>query len=190
MQELRNVTVLYTMPKSVYLGMPGVDCWDEVRDARKWPGGTPVVAHPPCAPWGRLRTLLTVDQSKKDLAVHAVSMVKQFGGVLEHPAASTLWDELGLPRPLRGSRLEFTLRYPQRWWGHEAEKLTNFYVVGVPLEKMPGVPLVLGYPEKCIGVKRKPHMLPEISRRNRRATPLALAEWLVAVARLVQTHNQ
>lgn len=41
--------------------------------------------------------------------------------------------------------------------------------------------------DKCIGVRRKPHMLPEISRRGRRATPPGLAEWLVAVARLAET---
>lgn len=41
------VSVLYVRNDSVYKELD-VDCWDIERDARKWPGGNPVVAHPPC----------------------------------------------------------------------------------------------------------------------------------------------
>ena len=32
----------------------GFDCWDIERNALNWPGGNPIVAHPPCRAWGQL----------------------------------------------------------------------------------------------------------------------------------------
>jgi hypothetical protein len=66
-----------------------IDCWDAARDARLYAGPHPVVAHPPCGPWGRLRHLYKGDEH--DCATRAVEQVRAFGGVLEHPAGSLLW---------------------------------------------------------------------------------------------------
>jgi hypothetical protein len=60
-----------------------------------------------------------------NLARLAVALVREFGGVLEHPAGSTLWKAQKLPRP--GERDQYggwTLEAPQKWWGHKAEKAT------------------------------------------------------------------
>ena len=177
--------MLYTMPQSVYLGMEGVDCWDEERDARSWPGGTPVVAHPPCRLWGRLRRLSTAPIAEKDLARHAVSEIRRWGGVLEHPAGSLLWADQGLPTPDRGSRGEFTIAAPQRWWGHRCEKWTWFFVAGLKIEDIPPIPLRLGYPTHVVTSSKKIRNRELKNRSERSATPPLLAEWLVAIARLV-----
>jgi hypothetical protein len=51
------IAALYIDRGGPYPKMADVDCWDEARDARLYPGPGPVVAHPPCGPWGRLRHL-------------------------------------------------------------------------------------------------------------------------------------
>jgi len=52
-----NVAALFVRADSSYKSMRGVDAWDEVRDASRYLGPWPVVAHPPCRGWGRLRHL-------------------------------------------------------------------------------------------------------------------------------------
>lgn len=50
-----DVAVLFARQDSTYKALSGVDVYDIDRDARTFQGGMPVVAHPPCRAWGRLR---------------------------------------------------------------------------------------------------------------------------------------
>lgn len=52
--KLTQVATLFVSPASFYKSMQSVDCWDIGRDARQWPGGSPLIAHPPCRAWGQL----------------------------------------------------------------------------------------------------------------------------------------
>lgn len=90
------IATLYVDPRGPYPKL-GVDCWDATRDARKYAGPGPVVAHPPCGPWGGLRHLY--EGTEHDCAPRAVEQVRCWGGVLEHPRNSKLWEQR-----LRGSR--------------------------------------------------------------------------------------
>ena len=47
-----TIAALYVEKNGAYYGLDGVDPWDEERDARKYAGPWPVVAHPPCQRWG------------------------------------------------------------------------------------------------------------------------------------------
>lgn len=190
-----QVAVLFARRDSIYKTLPGCDVWDEDRDARRWPGGAPVVAHPPCRAWGRLRHMAKPRHDEKDLARWAVAQVRRFGGVLEHPAASTLWADQGLPAPGRVDHVGgWTLAIHQHDFGHRAEKATVLYIVGVTSADLPEVPMVLG-DAPCIvgtsgrtssGKRLRPGDLgwrPEVSKAEREGTPRPFAEWLLELAR-------
>ena len=186
-----QVAVLYARADSNYRALDGTDVWDAERDARRWPGGVPVVAHPPCRAWGNLRAFAKPREDEKALALHAVECVRRWGGVLEHPAGSTLWAAAGLPKPGEGVDQwgGWTLAAPQLWWGHRAEKRTWFYVVGADLRQLPQIPFSMALPTRYVVAKtgrRKgmPGWMPDMNTAEREATPPALAAWLVEAARV------
>lgn len=46
------ISALYVETEDAYFGLTAVDPWDEARDARRYTGPLPVVAHPPCQALG------------------------------------------------------------------------------------------------------------------------------------------
>lgn len=180
-----DVAVLFARQDSTYKALSGVDVYDIDRDARTFQGGMPVVAHPPCRAWGRLRAFANPRPDEMNLARLAVALVREFGGVLEHPAGSTLWAAQMLPRP-GGSRDQYggwTFAAPQMWWGHKAEKATWFYIVGADPEDIPEVPLVLGDASHVVQSRKRHDYRPHITKAEREHTPPELATWLVELAR-------
>ena len=169
-------SVLFARTDSIYKAL-GCDVWDLERNALLWPGGNPVIAHPPCRSWGTLRKLAKPRPGEKALAAWAVYQVREFGGVLEHPANSRLWPELNLPRPGEVDEYEgWTYIAPQWWWGHRAEKLTRFYIVGT--RNLPEVPYRIGEAERVVtnrkGIRKgHPSFKTEITKQEREATRAA-----------------
>jgi hypothetical protein len=47
------IAALFVSPAGPYFGRQDVDAWDETRDARRYNGPLPCVAHPPCDRFGR-----------------------------------------------------------------------------------------------------------------------------------------
>lgn len=139
---VRTIAALFVRHDSVYKQLPGVDCWDIERDARKWRGGVPCIVHPMCRGWGRLRQFSHATEEERQQAVAAVWMVRASGGVLEHPAESSLWAYLGLPLPGRGADAYggYTIELRQCDHGHRAEKLTWLYIVGCDVDDLPPMP--------------------------------------------------
>jgi hypothetical protein len=184
-----SIAVLFARKDSVYKTLPGCDVWDIERDARNWPGGSPVVAHPPCRAWGRLAHMAKPQPDEKDLARFAVAMIRQYGGVLEHPSASHLWQDqqlgtISAPDEFGG----WTMPIHQHWFGHLAEKSTLLYIVGCSPAEVPAIPLKLGKAEYVVAssLHRKEsnrRARPEIPDSMREHTPIELAKWLCEVAR-------
>ena len=179
-----TVAVLFARADSHYKTMAGVEVYDMERDARTYDGPFPVVAHPPCRAWGRLRTFANPRPDERNLARLSVALVREFGGVLEHPAGSTLWDAQSLPRPgaTRDAHGGWTFAAPQKWWGHKAEKETWFYIVGCGPTDLPLIPYVMGEATHVVQSRKREDYRPHITKAEREHTPQELAAWLVALA--------
>jgi len=169
------VAALYVEPRGVYfdLGTWGLcDPWDARRDADTYQGAAPVVCHPPCGPWSRFRGLAT--RQKKEPALVAVKTVRRVGGVLEHPAASKLWEAAELPPPGAppdqwGGR---TWAVDQADWGHASSKPTWIYAVRTADPAFPPP-------------RPRPRTVGKMHSRESSATPPRFAVWLIGLASTV-----
>jgi hypothetical protein len=143
-----TVAALYVDPKGVYAGLPDVEVWDEERDARKYAGPWPVVAHPPCARWCRLAGFTESRFGLKrgddgGCFAAALAAVRKWGGILEHPAYSDAWKAFGLPRPVTWHGWTTSLLdsgasayVEQGRYGLPVKKATWLYAVGVILPEL------------------------------------------------------
>jgi hypothetical protein len=128
------IAALYVETHGCYAGLPGVDLWDEARDARKYGGPFPVVAHPPCDRWHMLSAVnhkrwgFHINEDGGCFAA-ALSAVRKWGGVLEHPAQSRAFRFHGIPQPSsRGWQRtldgDWVTEVDQAAYGHRARKST------------------------------------------------------------------
>lgn len=135
------IAALYVKTGGSYYGLEDVDPWDEVRDARLYPGPHPVVAHPPCQRWGKLwagQPLWIKRTGQRKIKGDdggcfeaALASVRQWGGVIEHPWGSHAWKHFGLATPSRtGGWIKaddqggWTCCVEQGRYGHYARKPT------------------------------------------------------------------
>lgn len=183
-----DVVALYVDPGGPYPNLLS-QWYDAERDARAYKGELPIVAHPPCGPWGRLRHLSRNDDPA--LAPLAIAQVRRVGGVLEHPATSLLWSSFGLPRP--GDAIDAwggqTIAVNQCDFGHVARKATWLYIVrvgAIPPMPPPREPTHWisgsrrGKPTWYGG--RIPPGIKVCSAQQRRRTPVGFALFLIEIA--------
>jgi hypothetical protein len=188
------IAALFVEEKGVYAGLPDVDVWGISRDARLYAGPWPVVAHPPCSRWCQLAHINQKRYGHKvgddgGCFAAALGAVRNFGGVLEHPAFSYAWAHFllvpGFPgcwqRCVDGG---WVTELSQGAYGHRARKLTWLYYVGVE----PPPSLDWSVPEPTAQVSYcKNHgdsPLPRLSKREAKATPLPFRDLLISIARI------
>ncbi len=180
-----DVAALYVDPRGPYPKLVA-EWYDEARDAKTYAGPWPVVAHPPCGPWSSLRTLSR--EHTAGAGVHAMGVVRRYGGVMEHPRGSLLFRYCGMPHPgeLPDEHGGVTFEVQQCDWGHVARKRTWLYVVGA--RGIPAAPSRREPTHWCSGVHtpgargKPPAGIKICSAQQRRRTPVAFAEWLLELA--------
>jgi hypothetical protein len=121
---------------------------------------------------------------EKDLARFAVEVIRKNGGVLEHPEWSTLWSDRTMPQPGAAPDIfgGWSLSVDQFWWGHRARKRTWLYVVGISPAEIPVWPLRLDAITHVVArSKRKGVRRPELSKKEREATPVEFARYLISI---------
>jgi hypothetical protein len=188
------IAALYVETNGCYFGLPGVDPWNEVRDARQYIGPYPVVAHPPCQLWTRFAHV----NYKRWGGEHnrpgndggcfgsALVSLQRFGGVLEHPAFSDAWKAFLLPRPV-GTGWHyadgfFVCEVWQSAYGHKARKRTWLLYKGLPPQELrwdrPDGTHQIGFHDQ----RGKDRNKPTISGKAASATPLIFRDTLLALA--------
>lgn len=199
------IAALYVETGGVYFGLPDVDPWDEARDARNYAGPWPVVAHPPCQRWGRFWHGSTAKPHQYRLGedggcfAAALTAVRNWGGVLEHPAHSHAWRFFGLTKPpAAGGWVKadayggWTCHVEQGWYGHLSRKPTWLYAVGCDLPDLrwgrgeqrihPRALELHGY-EKARRIGMMAMVGGRDKTRIRNATPVEFRDILLGIAR-------
>lgn len=144
---MQRVAALYVADCGPYFDLPHVDPWTERRDARRYAGPHPVIAHPPCQRWGKMwrgqpgnikRGQVETLGDDGGCFEAALSAVRAYGGVLEHPEHSHAWRVFGLCKPPRkGGWVKadacggWTCRVEQGRYGHYAPKPTWLYAANI-----------------------------------------------------------
>lgn len=181
-------------PGGVYQGLPNVDPWDVQRDARKYDGEYPVVAHPPCERWGAFWMGSPLNPTKKlgdddGCFWSAILSVVRCGGVIEHPAYSLAWKRFGITRP-GGSGWRRCKKFADGWvchveqgnYGHRAPKATWLFAVShlPPQELIWGKSPATG--RVCGGHRYIRGTGQSMPKKERRQTPVAFRDALLEIA--------
>jgi hypothetical protein len=204
------IAALFVESPGPYTDLANVDPWDKQRDARKYPGPWPVVAHPPCARWGRYWNggpSAKVKRKKGDdggCFKAALEAVRKWGGVLEHPEGSHAWEWFGLRRPMMGCGwtaagdfIGYTCQVEQGHYGHRARKKTWLYAnsTHLPILKWgpsKGIRLEEGYhSSEARREARKAGVKPmkRINEKERVYTPLPFMYVLLKIADHARVSN-
>jgi len=199
-----TVAALFVETGGCYFDLHGVDPWDIDRDARSYAGPYPVVAHPPCQRWGRFATGSTRKPAQYRVGedggcfAAALTAVRNYGGVLEHPKDSLAWDYFGIMRPgslgwsVADSFGGWTCQVEQGHYGHFSRKPTWLYAVAPDLptlrwgrseQRLPAYAVErYGY-EKARRIGVMAAVGGKHKTRIRNATPPQFRDLLISIAR-------
>lgn len=193
------IAALYVETNGCYFGLYGVDPWDEKRDARCYEGPHPVVAHPPCQLWTRFAHVNfkrwggehNRPGNDQGCFAAALSAVRKFGGVLEHPAFSDAWKAFDLPRPEPGKWIkrenDWVCEVWQSVYGHKARKRTWILYCGEQIppdfkwDRPEGTHQIGFYDQRG-----KARNKPTISGKAASATPQEFRDALIYLAKIAR----
>lgn len=177
-----KVPVLFVHQRSNYKKVPGFDCYDENRNALTYTGSCPVIAHPPCRLWSRLRSFSNAPASEKNLAIWSINLVRKIGGIVEHPYDSKLWDEINCPSVGEFDKFGGTsFVFDQFDFGYYTRKRTRIYIVGLnSLSELPRLNL------RFEPVARK---FDNLSPKQRSETTRELCLWFLEIIKKISENK-
>ena len=199
------IAALYVQSDGCYSGIDGVDLWDEQRDARLYPGPNPIIAHPPCHRWGKMANVNFARYGGKHNEPGndggcfkcALSDLRRWGGVLEHPAASYAWDFFGIKKPNKNGwnycdNGEWVCEVWQSAYGHRAAKATWLLYYDPHTSIFCAPPIELNW-QRDKGThqigwtdsERPDSNKPTLSKDEANATPVAFRDALIDLAKTV-----
>lgn len=193
MISAQKVAVLFVDPNGPYPSFENIEWWDEQKDARKYNGPWPVVAHPPCGRWCGMARMNERRWGAKvgedgGCFKFALWAVRTFGGTLEHPAKSIAWAAFELQKPtgigwVRVNQREYVAEVWQSAYGHKATKRTWLLYCG----DRPPLPFLLDRPRGSHqiggGIHTGNRLLPRLNQKETHISPKPFAEFLVTLAR-------
>jgi len=205
-KKLLTVSALYVDPEGAYGHLEGVECWGlPERDARDYRGPYRVVAHPPCQRWGKYwhgaPNKPHQHRAGEDGGCFAAALtaVRNYGGVLEHPAHSKAWEWFGLKKPSSSGGWvkadEFggmVCHVEQGHYGHLSRKATWLYAAHVKTPELQWGPSEQRIHPRALelhGYKkaRRIGMMAMVGGRDkkkiREATPPEFRDLLIGIAR-------
>jgi len=143
------IAALFVEADGCYINQPGIDPWDYDRDARNYRGSLPVIAHPPCQRWGKYWHGSPAKPHQYRLGedegcfASALMAVRNYGGVLEHPAYSHAWENFGIAAPTVSGGWDradafggITCHVEQGHYGHISRKETWLYACKIQPQKL------------------------------------------------------
>jgi hypothetical protein len=189
-----QISALFVQKNGVYFDK-NIDSWHEERDARKYNGNLPVIAHPPCQLWGNMAFVNYArwggEHNKPfndgGCFESALKNVNRCGGVLEHPAKTRAFAYYGIEKPNKIGWCNFGNYWVCEVWqsayGHRANKATWLYYVGnkppfeLNWERLKGTHQI-GFQDQRGKSKNKP----TLSKKEANATPLQFRDMLIRLA--------
>jgi len=189
-----QISALFVQKNGVYF-QNGIDSWHEERDARKYNGNNPVIAHPPCQLWGNMAFVNFArwggEHNKPfndgGCFESALQNVNRCGGVLEHPSKTRAFAYFEIEKPNKIGWCKFEKYWVCEVWqsayGHRANKATWLYYVGnkPPFElnwERPKGTHQVGFQDQRGKSKNKP----TLSKKEANATPLEFRDMLIRLA--------
>lgn len=154
------IPVLCVQDNSNYFKIPGLDLYDKNRNAYNYNSCYPVIAHPPCQQWSKLKAFAVNDKAEKELAYFCFELVNKNGGIMEHPKGSSFFKHVS-------ARQKYMSVVWQSWFGFPAKKETLLYVKDCQL--LP-TPLSFDLIEKKVE---------RMSKDKRSLMPLSFCQYLV-----------
>lgn len=193
---MNTIAALFVEKNGPYFDLPKIDPWDISRDARKYTGPFPVIAHPPCQLWGKFAKINYLrwggehnrPGNDEGCFKSALESVRKFNGVLEHPAFSYAWEKFDLKKPKQlgwneMNENEWVCEVWQSAYGHLARKRTWLFYRGIskPFElnwdRKPGSHQI-GFRDQRGKNKNKP----TLSGKKASATPVNFRNELIRLA--------